>query len=130
MNNKIMTMFAAAVAMFAGAVYGAGVNRAVFADSLVNVASGAVNRSLDTRRGHILGHSYRKGGVEFMRKGSPEFAFRIDGVMHDGNSIWKDVKTASSESKDGSRTVTVNEDGFEAVIEERCGGELYEIVRK
>ena len=84
------------------------VNCAVFADSFINVASGPVHRSLDTRKGHILGHSYKTGGVEFMRRGSPEFAFRIDGVMHDGNSVWKDVKTASNEAKDGSRTVTVN----------------------
>ena len=77
------------------------------ADSL-EVASGLVSRHLDTRGGHLLGQSYKTAdGTEFMRKGSPEFAFRVDGKMYAGWSVWKDVAVTRNEAKDGSRTVTV-----------------------
>ncbi|MBR7180072.1 MAG: alpha-galactosidase [Kiritimatiellae bacterium] len=74
----------------------------------VQVASGPVERSLDTRRGHILGLSYRVRGAEFMRRGSPEFAFRADGKMYAGWSVWKDVKVSDGKAADGSRTVKVS----------------------
>ena len=74
----------------------------------VEVASGLVSRSLDTRDGHVLGKSYKTAdGIEFMRDGSPEFAFRIDGKMYSGGSTWKDVRVSRKEAKDGSRTTTV-----------------------
>ena len=78
------------------------------AGNSIDVASGAVQRSLDTRGGHLKGRSYKTRGVEFMRKGSPEFAFRVDGKMYDGHSVWKDVKVSDEKAKDGSRTVTVS----------------------
>ena len=81
---------------------------AAIAGSYVNVASGPVARVLDTRKGRILGQSYKTCGVEFMRKGSPEFAFRVDGKMYDGHSVWKDVKVSDEKAKNGSRTVTVS----------------------
>ena len=61
----------------------------------VEVASGLLSRRLDTRNGHLLGQSYKVAdGTEFMRNGSPEFAFRVDGTMYAGWSVWKDVKIA------------------------------------
>ena len=84
------------------------VNCAVLAGSYVNVASGPVERTLDTRKGRILGQSYKTRGVEFMQKRSPEFAFRVDGKMYDGHSVWKDVKVSDKMAKNGSRTVTVS----------------------
>ena len=74
----------------------------------VEVASGPLSRRLDTRGGRILGMSYKTAdGTEFMRNGSPEFAFRVDGVMYAGWSSWKDVKVAKREAKGGARTTTV-----------------------
>ncbi|MBQ6339707.1 MAG: hypothetical protein IJI36_11235 [Kiritimatiellae bacterium] len=50
-------------------------------DSLV-VAEGRVSRTLDLRNGRLLGASYKLAdGTEFMRGGSPEFAFRVDGEL-------------------------------------------------
>ena len=72
------------------------------------VAEGLVARSLDMRGGHLLGQSYRTSdGTEFMRNGSPEFAFRLDGKMYAGWSVWKDVKVAKNEAKGGECTTTV-----------------------
>ena len=78
------------------------------ADGSVEVASGNLSRSLDLRGGHLLGKSYKTAdGTEFMRNGSPEFAFRVDGTMYAGWSVWKDVKIAKDEAKGGARTTTV-----------------------
>ena len=78
------------------------------ADGLLEVAAGSMSRTLDTGGGKLLGHSYRAAdGTEFMRKGSPEFAFRVDGRMYSGGANWKDVAVARNEAKDGSRTVAV-----------------------
>ena len=72
------------------------------------VAEGLVARSLDMRGGHLLGQSYKTSdGTEFMRNGSPEFAFRIDGKMYAGWSVWKDVKVEKNEAKGGACTTTV-----------------------
>jgi alpha-galactosidase len=43
-----------------------------------------------------------------MRKGSPEFAFRVDGKVYDGHSIWKNVAVERNQAKDSSRTVKVS----------------------
>ena len=83
-------------------------NCAVLAGPYVNVASGQVERTLDTRKGRILGQSYKTRGVEFMRKGSPEFAFRVDGKMYDGHSVWKDVKVSDEKAKDGVFWIEMN----------------------
>ena len=85
------------------AAFGAGA-----ADGLLEVAAGLVSRTLDANGGKLLGHSYQTAdGTEFMRKGSPEFAFRVDGRMYSGGTTWKDVAVARNEAKDGSRTVAV-----------------------
>ena len=74
----------------------------------IEVASGLLTRSLDTRGGHVLGKSYKTAnGTEFMRAGSPEFAFHVDGRMYAGHSSWKDVASELMEGKDGSRTTRV-----------------------
>ena len=74
----------------------------------VEVASGLFSRSLDMKGGHILGKSYKTAdGTEFMRNGSPEFAFRVDGTMYAGWSSWKDVKVEKNEAKGGACTTTV-----------------------
>ena len=70
MKENVFKFFVAALA----AAY---VSCAAIAGSYVNVASGTVERVLNTRKGRILGQSYKTRGVEFMRKGSPEFAFRV-----------------------------------------------------
>ena len=76
-------------------------------DSL-EVASGMLSRNLDVRGGHVLGGSYKTAdGTEFMKSGSPEFAFRVDGKMYAGWSAWKDVASEKFEGGDGSRTVRV-----------------------
>lgn len=86
--------------------FGADVSNSV-SDS-VEVAAGLVSRSLDMKGGHILGRSYKLAdGTEFMRNGSPEFAFKVDGKTYDGKSSWKDVKIAKNDAKNGSRTTTV-----------------------
>ncbi|MBQ7190830.1 MAG: glycoside hydrolase family 127 protein [Kiritimatiellae bacterium] len=78
------------------------------ADGLLKVADGAVSRTLDNGGGKLLGRSYKTAdGTEFMRNGSPEFAFRVDGKMYAGWSEWKDVAVAKNKAKDGSCTVTV-----------------------
>ena len=78
------------------------------ADGLLKVAEGAVSRTLDNGGGKLLGRSYKTAdGTEFMRNGSPEFAFRVDGKMYAGWSEWKDVAVAKNEAKDGSCTVAV-----------------------
>ena len=74
----------------------------------IEVASGLLTRSLDTRGGHVLGKSYKTAnGTEFMRAGSPEFAFHVDGRMYAGHSSWKDVASELMEGKNGSRTTRV-----------------------
>jgi alpha-galactosidase len=74
----------------------------------VEVASGLLSRSLDTRGGHVLGKSYKTAdGTEFMRGGSPEFAFRVDGKMYAGWSAWKDVASEKTEGVDGARATRV-----------------------
>lgn len=74
----------------------------------IDVASGLLTRSLDTRGGHVLGKSYKTAnGTEFMRAGSPEFAFHVNGRMYAGHSSWKDVASELTEGKDGSRTTRV-----------------------
>ena len=99
MKNLLMAM---ALAMCAVA-FGAGA-----ADGLLEVAAGAVSRTLDVNGGKLLGHSYQTAdGTEFMKNGSPEFAFRVDGRMFSGGSPWKDVAFAGKEAKDGSRVVAV-----------------------
>ena len=81
---------------------------AAFAADSVEVVSGLLTRSLDLRGGHVLGKSYKTAdGTEFMRNGSPEFAFKVDGVMYAGWSVWKDVTVAKEEAENGLRTVTV-----------------------
>ena len=70
-------------------------------DSLV-VAEGRVSRTLDLRNGRLLGASYKLAdGTEFMRGGSPEFAFRVDGRMYSGGSVWKDVRLERRKAEDG-----------------------------
>ena len=82
---KEASMIMAAAAAFAA--FGAGESKPV-SDS-VEVASGLVSRSLDMKGGHILGKSYKVAdGTEFMRNGSPEFAFRVDGTRYAGWSSW------------------------------------------
>ena len=74
----------------------------------IEVASGLLTRSLDTRGGHVLGKSYKTAnGTEFMRAGSPEFAFHVNGRMYAGHSSWKDVASDVAEGNDGSRTTRV-----------------------
>ena len=78
------------------------------ADGLLKVAEGAVSRTLDNGGGKLLGRSYKTAdGTEFMRGGSPEFAFRVDGKMYAGHSSWKDVVSEKTFGKDGSRTTRV-----------------------
>ena len=68
------------MAMLACVRVAAGANSAAV-DSLV-VAEGRVSRTLDLRNGRLLGASYKLAdGTEFMRGGSPEFAFRGDGEL-------------------------------------------------
>jgi len=58
----------------------------------IEVASGLVTRRLDVRGGRLIGQSYKTAdGTEFMKKGSPEFAFRVDGKMYNGGTSWKDL---------------------------------------
>ncbi|MBQ6010509.1 MAG: alpha-galactosidase, partial [Kiritimatiellae bacterium] len=97
MKRIVLTVAVLAAAFGAGA-----------ADGLLEVSAGLVSRTLDANGGKLLGHSYQTAdGTEFMRKGSPEFAFRVDGRMYSGGSAWKDVTVARNEAKNGSRTVTV-----------------------
>ena len=84
------------------------VNQKGPAGDSIEVASGLLTRSLDTRGGHVLGKSYKTAnGTEFMRAGSPEFAFHVDGRMYAGHSSWTDVASELTEGKDGSRTTRV-----------------------
>ena len=93
---------------FAFAFAAAACGAAQPAGGSVEVATGTLSRSLDLRGGHLLGKSYKTAdGTEFMRNASPEFAFRVDGTMYAGWSVWKDVKVATNETKDGARTTTV-----------------------
>ena len=102
MKKPTLLMAAAAASVAFGAV-----ESKPAADS-VEVASGLVSRSLDTKGGHLLGRSYKTAdGTEFMRNGSPEFAFRLDGKMYAGWSVWKDVKVEKNEAKGGACTTTV-----------------------
>lgn len=79
----------------------------VAGDSL-EVASGLVTRRLDVRGGRLLGQSYKTAdGTEFMKKGSPEFAFRVDGKMYNGGTNWKNLDSSATSEADGSRTVHV-----------------------
>ena len=102
MKKPTLLMAAAAASVAFGAV-----GSKPAADS-VEVASGLVSRSLDMKDGHLLGRSYKTAdGTEFMRNGSPEFAFRVDGKMYAGWSVWKDVKVEKNEAKGGACTTTV-----------------------
>lgn len=84
------------------------VNQKGPAGDSIEVASGLLTRSLDTRGGHVLGKSYKTAnGTEFMRAGSPEFAFHVNGRMYAGHSSWKDVASDVAEGNDGSRTTRV-----------------------
>lgn len=57
-------------------------------ENSVKVASGLISRSLNVRGGRVLGESYRgPDGAEFMRKGSPEFALKVDGRMYSGATV-------------------------------------------
>ena len=88
-----MTTFGIVVSAAASVAFGA-----VEPDPAANaaeVASGLVSRTLEMKGGRILGRSYKTAdGTEFMRGGSPEFAFRVDGRLYSGRSSWKDARVA------------------------------------
>ena len=66
-------------AALAAAIYSSiAVLSAARAGDSIEVASGLVSRSIDTRDGHLRGASYKTAdGTEFMKGNSPEFAFSI-----------------------------------------------------
>ena len=74
----------------------------------VEVASGLIARRLDVRGGRVLGESYRgPDGADFMRKGSPEFAFKVDGRMYSGATVWKELSVSRDSAADGSSTTHI-----------------------
>jgi len=74
----------------------------------LEVASGLVTRRLDVRGGRAMSESFRSSdGTEFILKGSPEFAFRVDGKMYNGGTKWKNLDSSATSEADGSRTVRV-----------------------
>ncbi|MBQ9431378.1 MAG: alpha-galactosidase [Kiritimatiellae bacterium] len=81
----------------------------------LKVADGLIMRIIDSNGNKLLGQSFKLAdGTEFMRKGSPEFAFRIDGKMYAGWSEWKDIRLDKSEtnaSTSESRITAVSADG-------------------
>ena len=101
-----MTKFGIVVSAAASVAFGA-VEPDPAADA-AEVASGLVSRTLEMKGGRILGRSYKTAdGTEFMRGGSPEFAFRVDGRLYSGRSSWKDAKVAKRTAAGGARTTTV-----------------------
>lgn len=100
-----MQPFAALVAAICSSIAALPAARA---GNSIEVASGLVSRSIDTRDGHLRGASYKTAdGTEFMQYGAPEFAFRTKGRLYTGHLKWKDVADRTSEKPDGARTVTV-----------------------
>ena len=85
------------------------------AENQLCVAEGLVSRTLDTSGGKLLGLSYQLAdGTAFMQKGSPEFAFKIDGQMYAGWSVWKGVRLEKREVEKGAvecRVLATSEDG-------------------
>ena len=75
------------------------------AGNSLEVASGLVTRRLDVRGGRAMSESFRSSdGTEFILKGSPEFAFRVDGKMYNGGTNWKNLDSSATSEADGSRT--------------------------
>ena len=74
----------------------------------VEVASGLIARRLDVRGGRVLGESYRgPDGADFMHKGSPEFAFKVDGRMYSDATVWKELSVSRDSAADGSSTTHI-----------------------
>ncbi len=84
-----------ALAMFALAAAGA------------TLDNGMIRREVDLSGGKVRSKSYRATRAEFVRAGSPEFSFLIDGKLYNGLSQWTGAKAVETKGKDGPQTMTV-----------------------
>ena len=67
--------------------------------------NGIVCRKLEIVNGSILGKKYslKASGTDFMRTGSEEFSFLINGVEYSGKNIWKNISCRDTIVQNGGK---------------------------